>query len=77
MMPREPVGVLILRVWLEQGSPTPFRADIRVTADVGFAPSASRYLAEPGEVIEWSWDGREARCQAERSRARPDHDDQA
>ena len=52
MLPREPVGVLILRVWLEQGSPTPFRADIRVTADVGFVPSASLYLAEPGEVID-------------------------
>jgi hypothetical protein len=51
-MPREPVGVLILRVWLEEGSLTPFRAAIRVTADVGFVPSASLYLAEPGEVID-------------------------
>jgi hypothetical protein len=51
-MPHEPVGVLILRIWLEQGSPRPFRADIRVTADAGFVPSASLHLAEPGEVID-------------------------
>ena len=52
MRPREPVGVLILRVWLEQGSPKPFRAGIRVTTDAGFAPAASLHLAEPGEVID-------------------------
>lgn len=51
-MPHEPVGVLILRIWLEQDSPRPFRADIRVTADVGFVPSASLHFAEPGEVID-------------------------
>ena len=51
-MPREPVGVLILRVWLEQGSPRGFRADIRMTADAGFAPSVSLHFAEPGEVID-------------------------
>jgi hypothetical protein len=51
-MPREPVGVLILRVWLERGSATPFRADLRLTTDVGFGPSVSLYLAEPGEVID-------------------------
>ena len=51
-MPHEPVGVLILRIWLEQDSPRPFRADIRVTADVGFVPSASLRFAEPGEVID-------------------------
>jgi hypothetical protein len=52
VVPHEPVGVLILRIWLEQGSPRPFRADIRVTTDVGFVPSASLHLAEPGEVID-------------------------
>jgi hypothetical protein len=51
-MPREPVRVLILRTWLEPGSPRPFRADIRVTTDAGFAPFTSLYLAEPGEVID-------------------------
>lgn len=52
MMPHEPVGVLILRIWLEQDSPRPFRAHIRMTADVGLVPSTSLYLAEPGEVVE-------------------------
>lgn len=50
-MPREPVGVLILRIWLEQGSPRPFRADIRLTTDAGFVPAASLHLAEPSDVI--------------------------
>jgi hypothetical protein len=52
VMPREPVRVLILRIWLEQGSPRPFRADIRLTRDAGFAPFASLVLAEPSEVID-------------------------
>ena len=51
-MPYEPVGVLILRVWLEQGSATPFRATIRMTQDVGSAPPTSVSLAVPSEVID-------------------------
>jgi hypothetical protein len=50
-MPREPVGLLIIRVWMEQGSPEPFRATIRATADVGSAAPVSLSVAEPDEVV--------------------------
>jgi hypothetical protein len=33
-MARVPTGLLIIRVWVEQGSPSPLRAQIRHTADV-------------------------------------------
>jgi hypothetical protein len=50
-MPREPVGLLIIRVWMEQGSPEPFRATIRTTADVGSAAPVTVSVAEPDEVV--------------------------
>lgn len=52
VMPRQPVGVLILRIWLEPDSPTPFRATIRMTADVGFGPPVSVSVSESGAVID-------------------------
>jgi hypothetical protein len=52
MMPREQVGVLILRVWLEQGSTTLFRATIRMTPDVGAAPPVSVSVATPDKVVD-------------------------
>ena len=50
-MPREPVGLLILRVWVEQGSPKPFRATISTTPDVGSVAPVSFVAANPDEVI--------------------------
>jgi hypothetical protein len=50
-MPREPVGLLIIRIWMEQGSPEPFRATIRTTADVGSAAPVTVSVAEPDEVV--------------------------
>lgn len=47
VMPRQPVGVLILRIWLEPDSPTPFRATIRMSADVGFGPLSACPFPSP------------------------------
>jgi hypothetical protein len=51
-MPREPVGLLILRVWVERDSPKSFRATISMTPDVGSASPVSSSTADPDEVID-------------------------
>jgi hypothetical protein len=51
-MPRQPVGLLILRVWVERESSRPFRATISTTPDVGSEPPLSMSAAEPDEVID-------------------------
>ena len=50
-------GLLIVRAWIERGSPEPFRAHIRLTTDVsaGFERSSTLTRAEDvcATVAEW------------------------
>ena len=45
-MPSDRTALLIIRAWIEEGSPEPLRAQVRLTADVARGFEASSTLAE-------------------------------
>ena len=49
-MPRVPTGLLIIRAWVETGSPKPLRAQIRLTADISHGITSEMTLAEISSV---------------------------
>ena len=46
----DPTGLLIIRAWIEPGSPEPLRAHIRVSADVSAGIERTVTLARPADV---------------------------
>ena len=46
----DPTGLLIIRAWVEPGSPEPLRAHIRVSADVSAGIERTVTLARPADV---------------------------
>ena len=49
-MPRDRTALLIIRAWIEEGSPEPLRAQVRHTADVARGFEATFTLAEADAV---------------------------
>jgi hypothetical protein len=45
-----PVGLLVLRAWLEAGSERPLRVEVRLTADSGQGFERELMCSEPAEV---------------------------
>ncbi len=45
-MPPDHTGLLIIRAWVEQGSPKPLRAQIRLTTDVAAGFASEMTLAD-------------------------------
>ena len=49
-MLKDRTGLLIVRAWIEEGSPEPLRAHIRITSDVSAGLERTLVLARPEEV---------------------------
>ena len=49
--PDEPIVLIVLRCWSEDGSPGGFRAHLTVIEDVGSGQSSSRYLASLDDLL--------------------------
>jgi hypothetical protein len=49
---RPQIGLLIIRAWIEPGSSSPLRAQLRITTDVSVGFDASRTLTREEAVIE-------------------------
>jgi hypothetical protein len=45
-----PVGLLVIRAWLEEGSARPLRVEVRLTADSGRGFEREVMCSEPAEV---------------------------
>ena len=51
-MPQETLGLLVIRARLEEGSPTPLRAEVRITKDVSAGFDRVLNLSNADAVIE-------------------------
>lgn len=51
-MTRTRTGLLIIRVWVEPGSSSPLRAQIRLTTDVSLGVERGQTLTQVPEVVE-------------------------
>lgn len=51
-MTRRPTGLVVLRVWIEDGSTEPLRVHVRQTHDVSHAPPAGRTVTDADEVVD-------------------------
>jgi hypothetical protein len=51
-MPRPPVGMLVVRAWVEAGSTEPLRATIRLTADTRLGFTRELSLSDASAVTE-------------------------
>jgi len=51
-MRRDQTGLLIIRAWVEEGSPQPLRAQLRLTTDVGSGLEPPLNLTTEGQVSE-------------------------
>jgi hypothetical protein len=51
-MPISRTGLLVIRVWIEEGSPEPLRAHIRLTTDVSSGFEDSMTLSQVPAVCE-------------------------
>ena len=49
-MPSDRTALLIIRAWIEDGSPGPLRAQVRLTADVSKGFEATFTLADPDAI---------------------------
>jgi hypothetical protein len=45
-----PVGLLVIRAWLQEGSERPLRVEVRMTADTGRGFEPALAFTEPGPV---------------------------
>lgn len=51
-MPTEPTALFVIRAWRESDSPTPLRAEIRLTRDVSAGFQQTFAVAETDTVLE-------------------------
>lgn len=51
-MPQETLGLLVIRARLEEGSPSPLRAEVRITKDVSGGFERVLNLSNTDDVIE-------------------------
>lgn len=47
-----PTGLMVIRVWIEEGSPKPLRAVIRQTSDVSSGFTSATTLSEADRVLD-------------------------
>lgn len=50
-MRAKPVGMLVIRTWTEEGSPTPLRAQVTSSVDVATGIRSTSVLTRPREVL--------------------------
>jgi hypothetical protein len=52
MMKSSPTALLMIRTWEEEGADQPFRAQIRIVADLPSGFASTTNVADPDRVIE-------------------------
>jgi hypothetical protein len=50
-MRAKPVGMLVIRTWTEEGSPTPLRAQVTSSVDVATGIRSTSVLTRPRDVL--------------------------
>ncbi len=51
-MARPPIGLLVVRAWMEAGSPDPLRATIRLTTDTAGGFTSELHLSDADAVTD-------------------------